>query len=300
MIEFFGELYMDKFDFPIIEEFKAWKLKQKVPNTNRTIKKSTVDRCLLLLSRILNLAVEWEYLEKNQVPKIKLFGEKNIKERILTPEEGRLLLQKAEKCPKYLKPVIAVALNIGVRKGVNRNLEWTQFNFENDPPIVTIHDTKGKKTYINPINKTLLKELLEWKEKNPCPDSPYVFTNPKTGKPYTDTSIYRAWNRVCKLAGIEGVRFHDCRHTYGTRLIKSNDIITVRDLLGHSSVRMTERYAHSNWERKKKAVESLENYTEEKEPKKTEKGDNLWCIRGVEKSPNKNDSLSHSFSGRYN
>ena len=55
-----------------------------------------------------------------------------------------------------------------------------------------------------------------------------------------------------------GLRFHDLRHTFASRLIESGfDLITVKDLLGHHSVVTTERYTHSNAEQKRKAVQAL-------------------------------------------
>ncbi|MGD9344398.1 MAG: tyrosine-type recombinase/integrase [Candidatus Aminicenantes bacterium] len=52
--------------------------------------------------------------------------------------------------------------------------------------------------------------------------------------------------------------FHDLRHTFASRLIeKGVDIIKVKDLLGHSSVKVTERYTHSSREERKRAVELL-------------------------------------------
>jgi len=61
-----------------------------------------------------------------------------------------------------------------------------------------------------------------------------------------------------RRAGIKGLRFHDLRHSFASRLIEAGvDIITVRDLLGHSSVKLTERYTHSNSEQKRRAVDLL-------------------------------------------
>ncbi len=68
----------------------------------------------------------------------------------------------------------------------------------------------------------------------------------------------RAFEAACSRAKIVGLTFHDLRHTFATRLVRSGvDLITVKDLLGHYSVRTTERYTHSNQEQKRKAVELL-------------------------------------------
>ena len=83
-----------------------------------------------------------------------------------------------------------------------------------------------------------------------------MFFNPETGKPWFD--LKRQFRNACRGAGVEGLRFHDLRHTFASRLVeKGVDIETVRDLLGHYSITVTQRYTHSNDDRKKKAVELL-------------------------------------------
>jgi len=102
MKEFFCRLYLDEVTSLEIEKYKAMRLKQGV----RT---STVNRCLAIIRKMLYLAVEWGYLQRSQVPKIKLFSEKdNLMERILTKEEEYRLLETS---PEHLKPILIVALN---------------------------------------------------------------------------------------------------------------------------------------------------------------------------------------------
>jgi integrase len=85
-----------------------------------------------------------------------------------------------------------------------------------------------------------------------------VFSNPSTGKPYSD--VKGSFKKACQKADITGLRFHDLRHTFASRLVESGaDLITVKELLGHSTVKMTERYTHSNQTQKKNAVELLVN-----------------------------------------
>jgi integrase len=60
--------------------------------------------------------------------------------------------------------------------------------------------------------------------------------------------------KAVKLAKILHIRFHDLRHTFATRLVRSGvDIVTVQHLLGHSNVKMTSRYAHSDADAKMEA-----------------------------------------------
>jgi integrase len=86
--------------------------------------------------------------------------------------------------------------------------------------------------------------------------SPYVFPHPATGKALT--TVKTAFLAACRRAGIKGLRFHDLRHTFASRLNAAGaDPVTIMELLGHSSLKMTERYTHTNHEQKQRAVERL-------------------------------------------
>src|SRR5215469_5165459 len=84
----------------------------------------------------------------------------------------------------------------------------------------------------------------------------FVFYNPETGKPFVD--LKAGFKLACKKAGISGVTWHTLRHTFASRLVdRGVDIVTVKELLGHSSITVTMRYTHTNLESKRAAVEKL-------------------------------------------
>src|ERR1043165_2387084 len=89
--------------------------------------------------------------------------------------------------------------------------------------------------------------------------SDYVFANADTGKPFTD--IGRVFAKACVDAAIEDLTFHDLRHTFASRLREAGvDAITRRDLLGHSTVQMSDDYTHSSAESRLRAVQSIADY----------------------------------------
>lgn len=234
----------------MVERFRALRL--KAGNS-----KTTSNRYLALLKKMLNLAVEEGYLEENPVKKVKLYSEKeNLKERILTEEEERRLMETSS---ANLKSVLSVALNTGMRLGEILSLRWDQVDLGSRR--IRVENTKSGKTRTIEVNTPLLRELLELRRRDSR--GPYLFFNPKTGKPLS--TVKTAFKASCRRAGIEGLRFHDLRHTFASRLVKRGiDLITVKELLGHSTVKITERYTHSDEERKRKAVELLATKPKEK------------------------------------
>ena len=79
----------------------------------------------------------------------------------------------------------------------------------------------------------------------------YIFINPKTGSYYRESFLKRIWQSVRTKAGISNtIRLYDAtRHSFGSQLVNSNvPIYTVSKLLGHSSIKTTERYCHSHIE----------------------------------------------------
>lgn len=86
--------------------------------------------------------------------------------------------------------------------------------------------------------------------------SEFVFYNQKSGKPFID--LRAGLELECKKAGITGVTWHTLRHTFASRLLdRGVAIVTVKELLGHSTVLVTMRYLHPNIEKKVQAVAKL-------------------------------------------
>jgi excisionase family DNA binding protein len=244
---FFGKLDLGAITPLDIERYRAKRLEAG-------IKKSTSNRELALLKRMFHLAADWGYSNENPVAKVKLFSERdNLKERVLTAEEEPKLLAH---CAPHLRPIVVFALNTGMRRGEILGLRWDEV----DPAgrSVLVKRTKGGRDRIVPLNDAAAGVIKAQREKSP---GSYVFPSTK-GKEFMRT-VDHSFRRACRLAGIVGLRFHDLRHTFATRLIRRGaDIITVQALLGHYAVTVTQRYTHSGADEKRRAVEALARVTE--------------------------------------
>ena len=251
LIPWFGKMFLSEIKQFQVEQYIAKRLHSRVERRlNDVVKKSTINRELACLRKILAKAVDWGYLIKNPMNGLKLFSEKdNLKERILSREEEIRLLEASS---GHLKSILIFALNTGMRRGEILNLKWNQIDLESRK--IRVDMTKSDRIRFVSINTDLFQELLVLKNNNHL--SAHVFANPETGQPFKD--VKNAFYSACKRAQIGQLRFHDLRHTFASRLVENGvDLITVKELLGHSTVKTTERYTHVNQEQKRKAVESL-------------------------------------------
>lgn len=227
-----------------IEGFKKFLLK-------REITKTTVNRYLEVLSKMFNMAIDNEWLIKNPIKKGMKFPIKNYQLRFLTEDEEVRIFNV---CPAHFKPLIICALNTGLRKSNIQHLRWNNVFLEDR--LIEITENKGNKhikIYINDI----LYDTLSSINKN----SEFVFINPRTKRVYSDECFRDYWNGVKTAAGIDNLRFHDLRHTVGTRLAKANvPVPVIKEVLAHSDVRTTMRYIHSAQKEVQEAMSVLNSY----------------------------------------
>lgn len=186
----------------------------------------------------------WETDLKNPVTGL-FYPAKPGRLRYLEKEEAELLLAEASKLRSpYLADFIELALNTGARKNELLQLRFRSVDLPRRILTIEAQTTKtGKRRYL-PINKAaaaVIERRKAYRDQN-CPDSPWVFAK-RSGERmrYPD----KTFKIAVANAGLEDFTVHDLRHTFASWLVTEGvELIKVRDLLGHSSIRMTERYAH--------------------------------------------------------
>jgi len=211
------------------------------------VKPATINRELSCLKTLFNKAIEWGKLELNPMKKVKLWKENNQRVRYLEKEEIKRLL---ENCPEYLKPIVLVALNTGMRQGEILNLQWPDIDFHQE--LIYINDSKSGEARKIPMNSTTLAALGQRKKGR---GSSYVFSN-KEGEPFR--KVYKGFKAALRRAEISNFTFHDLRHTFASHLVMNGtDLKTVQELLGHKTFKMTLRYTHLSSDHKRNAVDNL-------------------------------------------
>jgi integrase len=171
--------------------------------------------------------------------------------------------------PKYMKPMVRLALLTGLRRGELFSLVWTDIDYGQKLITVRATNAKNSKTRhvdLHPTAATLLKAWRKQQtEHNKKADRPsadivnihgLVFPNPDTGERFT--TVKKSWQTIRATAKLQDFRFHDCRHDFASRLVQADESLqTVATLLGHGGTQITERYAHLSREQTRKAVNSL-------------------------------------------
>lgn len=236
-------------DNPLISKIKPEYIENlKIKLIDRDLTGTTVNKYLALLSKAFSIAVDNGWVEVNPVSKVKYFKKKHKIIRYLTEEEQKRLFKVL---PSYLKDIVDFALYTGLRKENILELQWYQINF--DLNIIEILNNKGNKHIILPLTKPCRELLESLKSKQ---TSEYVFVNPETNKRWY--SIDRAWQKARDAAGLHDFRFHDLRHTVGTRLAKKGvPINVIQEILAHSDIRTTMQYVHCTEGSKLEALNSI-------------------------------------------
>jgi integrase len=179
--------------------------------------------------------------------------------RWITRAEAATLLQAAQWVrAAHLADFILLGLHTGMRRGEMLGLEWRRVDLQAGLLYLeAAHQKSGKRGSI-PLNataRTAIVSRARFRAQH-CPDSPWVFC---TREGRRIGSIKTAFARACALAGLEDFHPHDLRHTFAAWLVQAGVPLTeIRDLLRHSTIRMTERYAHLAPEGSRAAVQAID------------------------------------------
>lgn len=203
---------------------------------------ATINRLLVLLSHIFNVAMRIQITPPNTNPckGIAMFKETN-RERYLSPEELSRLFKELERNRNALVcQFVRLLLYTGARKRELLDARWTEVDF--DQHVLWVPPERSKSKRPRPI--ALSGDAISLIQAIPRKEGvPYLFFNPRTGKP--PVSIFIAWDSIRRGANLQNFRLHDLRHSFASILINAGrSLYDVQRLLGHHDPKVTMRYAH--------------------------------------------------------
>jgi integrase len=148
----------------------------------------------------------------------------------------------------HLTVAVLLSMNTGLRRGELLKLRWRSIDFNRQLLTVEGPDSKTRQTRHVPLNTEAMSILRRWHEQISGGSRVFAVT----------TSFKTAWLHALKRAKIAKFRWHDLRHHFASRLVQRGvPLNTVRDLLGHSSIAMSLRYAHLAPDQRREAVAKL-------------------------------------------
>jgi integrase len=257
-----------------VERIESWKARRL--NAGRSA--ATVLRDLFTLSSVLRRAVRAGELTENPMRRVdKPRIDRRGKVRFLDQaEESRLrdalkardeemqnrrtaanerrqkrhkdLLPRLTHFGDHLTPAVLLSMNTGLRRGEVLKLRWASVDFDRRLLTVEGRNAKNRQTRHVPLNEEAMSALRLWREQSGSGTRPFDVA----------TGFRTAWEKLLKRATITHFRWHDLRHHFASRLVQHGvPLNTVRDLLGHSSVGMSLRYAHLAPHQRREAVAKL-------------------------------------------
>ena len=235
LLPFFGKMRISEIDRTAV---RRWfdSMSGTPGNANRT---------LPVLSVMMRQAEHWDIRPQGSNPC------KNMRRYKMTPRERFLSLDELKRLGFVLEhakdeqaaAAIRLLLFTGARSSEITGLRWDWIR--GTRAVLPDSKTGPKSIQLPPPARAVLNGM-------PRTD-PFVFPDKKGNGSMKDLSL--RWQKLRRLAGLDDVRIHDCRHTFASHAVMSGlDLYTVGRLLGHADTGSTERYAHLADEHVRKAA----------------------------------------------
>jgi integrase len=235
LVEHFGAHHIKDITKSDVEDFKLMRLRTPtIRETQRAI--ASVNRELELLRAVLRFAQSEGWLK--WIPYIQINkADESERMRILSQQEEPRLLASCTGRRSHLKPILIAALDTAMRRGELFKLCWSDVNLVKCSIFIKALNSRSPRPRSVGITPRLLSELKRLYEMSPKDSEGLVFG--------VQDTIKRSFASACKAAGIDGFRFHDCRHTAITRMLHSGlDAAEVMKVSGHTQWKTFLRYVN--------------------------------------------------------
>ena len=231
---------------------------------NEGLSPASADHHVKLMRRVLNVAIQWDMLERNVLKNIPLLMVDNQVENYLKEDQlVRLVEVLRTDANRPVCHILMFLLSTGSRLNEAIQAKWSQVDMENGVWRIPATNSKSKRTRSVPLNDSALWVLEQAKLQG---EFDCIFANPETGKPFV--TITRVWYRIRKQVGISHLRIHDLRHSFASLLVSGGrSLYEVQQILGHSDPKVTMRYAHLSTKALQAAASSASVFVPKREPK---------------------------------
>jgi integrase len=225
---------------------------------SQNLSAATINKLIIILGQIIDLAQELDIggvLPRSKLG-LELLKTPNNQDFFLNNEQLISLRKQCRLSNNHnLLHIVDLLVLTGARKREILDAKWQDMDFR--LKLLRVPCSKNGKPRFITLCDQAYKIICELHILNV--DNEYIVANPKTGRPYG--CIYHAWDKARKAAGLPNVRIHDLRHSFASALVNSGvSLYEVQQLLGHASIKTTQRYAHLDQSRLQRSVESVSDF----------------------------------------
>jgi len=237
-----------------VDEYKAWR-------KAATVRTATINKEIAILKAALSKAVEYGLISDNPMRGYRLEKENNQRTRFLEGSEFYRLINAAH---PDLVPILKMARYTGMRQGEILGLQWGDVDLKRG--FAHLRHTKSGESRMVPLST----EVVDMLSKTPLSERQgYIFRHKSHDPiraikvPHDGTAqlkrqgwLMEEFRKAVRIAGISDFRGHDLRHSWASHAaMRGVDVQTIAAVLGHKTLRMTQRYTHFSAAHLKASVE---------------------------------------------
>jgi integrase len=264
LLPFIGEMRLDQVTFGTVEDIKVRLAKRptsagaRMPNTKRprALSAKTINDVLLVLHGLLKAAKKRGLIAA--IPEFEWLPQQHPEFDFLTFDEADRMLAAAD---GEWRTMLLVAMRTGLRKGEILGLRWQDVDLAGGRIMVRQNVVDGQygtpksgKAREIPLGDEVRAALKAHRHLR----GPLVFCTDRGGL-FTTGELKRPIERAYERAKLRPIGWHVLRHTFASHLVmRGASLKVVQELLGHSTILMTMRYAHLAPEVARDAVRLLD------------------------------------------
>jgi integrase len=247
LLPVFGEMKLQDIT---VQEIERWRAGMSSVRVQRELSNKTKNNLLVLMHAIFRHAVKLYGLPANPVASVDRFRVRSSGDiQVFSPEEVWALVRAAKS--EADAAIFLTAAFTGLRRGELLGLRWRDVDFAGSTIRVRASYAAGKlttpksgKVRAVPMAPDVASALAKFGDRERFTgDDDFVFTG-EAGLPLDGDALSSRYRDALGRAGLRPLRFHDLRHTFGTRMIAKADIRRVQEWMGHADIQTTMKYLH--------------------------------------------------------
>jgi len=243
----FGDLRLEDITTDVIEH---WRRDVPARKPDRTLSNRTKNKLLVVLHGIFERARKVYGLPGNPVADVERYRQRSSGDiEVFSVEEVHALVRAADS--EQDAAIFLTAAFTGLRRGELIALRWRDVDFAGSLVRVRasyagerLTTPKSGKVRSVPLAPEVARALAALGQRGSyTSDDDLVFVG-EHGTYLDGSALRRRYERALGRAQLRHLRFHDLRHTFGTRMISEADIRRVQEWMGHADVQTTMKYLH--------------------------------------------------------